>query len=254
MVRLVLVADVHNGPDRPTRPGSVVPGLLRRFVDEMNGRVRPDAVIDLGDRIDNEDPQADAAHAAEVASILAELRASLLQVPGNHDVPGAPVHHPKAIRLGDLTFLVLNTSDPALGGVGGSVSPGQIRAFERLLQESAGPVVVLAHHPLDDHSIEGNPLFAPFPDWAFTREREAIRSAVERSSRVAAVFSGHVHWATVRIVKGIPYVSVPSFLERWQDGGAAPGAYALATFGPGGRLRVDFRSLEAGMVLSFQHG
>ncbi|WP_324715898.1 hypothetical protein U7230_11060 [Carboxydochorda subterranea] len=191
----------------------------------------------------------------------------MLHVRGNHDVPDgppenpvaetkavAPARGPGAVKLGDVTFLVLNTSDPALGGVGGSVSTEQLRAFERLLDESTGPVVVLAHHPLDDHSIEGNPLFAPFPSWAFTREREALRSVIERSARVVAVFTGHVHWGSVRLVNTIPYVSVPSFLERWHESGAAPGAYAVATLGPGRRLRVDFRSLEAGMVVSFQHG
>ncbi|WP_324668612.1 metallophosphoesterase family protein [Geochorda subterranea] len=267
-LRLALVTDIHHGPDKPTRPGSVAPGLLRRFVEVVNDEVRPDLVVDLGDRIDNVDPAQDARRDSEVRAILGELRAPVVHLRGNHDHPrhtdgGAPAplsppapHHagPRRIPSGQWTLLALDTCDPALGGVGGSVSPQQAETFERWLQEGEGPVVVLAHHPLDDHAIDGNPLFAPFPEWAFTREREALRAAMERSGRVVAVFNGHVHWGVVRVTGGIPYVAVPSFLERWRPEGPVPGAYAVATLGPGRRVRVDFRTLEGGMTLRLEHG
>ncbi|NLG68985.1 MAG: hypothetical protein GX496_05370, partial [Firmicutes bacterium] len=78
--------------------------------------------------------------------------------------------------------------------------------------------------------------------------------AMERSGRVVAVFNGHVHWGVVRVTGGIPYVAVPSFLERWRPEGPVPGAYAGATRGPGRRVRVDFRTLEGGMTLRLEHG
>ncbi|NLG68622.1 MAG: hypothetical protein GX496_03510, partial [Firmicutes bacterium] len=74
-LRLALVTDIHHGPDKPTRPGSVAPGLLRRFVEVVNDEVRPDLVVDLGDRIDNVDPAQDARRDSEVRAILGELRA-----------------------------------------------------------------------------------------------------------------------------------------------------------------------------------
>lgn len=263
---VALVADIHRGPDRPTRPGSEAAALLRRFVEEVNGRLRPDVVVDLGDRIDNAEPERDAEWDREVRAILEAARAPVLHLRGNHDHPvaahgglpptGAPAPDagPRRLEVGGWTLIALDTCDPPLGGVGGAVSAQQAETLQRWLDEADGPAVVFSHHPLDDHRIDDNPLFAPFPQWAFTREREALRAILERSGRVAAVFSGHVHRGAVRIVEGIPYVAVPSFLERWGEVGRPPGAYAVAILGPGRQVVVDFRSVESGMHLRFQHG
>lgn len=257
MARIVMVADIHAGCDRPTRPGSQAIPLLGQLVAHVNEHIRPDVVVDLGDRIHDEHPLRDAEHMAAVATVLSRLEAPLIAVPGNHDPgsgPGGPwpqVHH-----VAGLAFVGLNTNDPILDEGGGSLSDRQLDAFETVLGELEGrgePVVVVSHHPLDHQSAGKNPLFAEFPHAMNTREGARAREIMARHRGVVAAFSGHVHWGSLRVMGGIPYVAVPSLTERWQEGTAgAPGAFAVAGIEADRKICVDFRTLEPGLVVVFQ--
>ncbi|XUM20841.1 hypothetical protein ACRAVF_25775 [Bradyrhizobium oligotrophicum S58] len=80
-----MIADIHHGRDTQTKRGAVALQLLERFVTQMNAE-NIDAVIDLGDRISDEDPERDRLLQSDVAMCFAKLAPTHHHVSGNHDV------------------------------------------------------------------------------------------------------------------------------------------------------------------------
>ena len=83
-IRLAIVADIHNGRDIFTKRGTAALPLLKRFIAEVNDGDF-DAVVDLGDRISDEDVDRDKELLAEVVSEFGALEIMHHHVNGNHD-------------------------------------------------------------------------------------------------------------------------------------------------------------------------
>jgi 3',5'-cyclic AMP phosphodiesterase CpdA len=90
-VRFAVITDLHFGRAAPFRGvdrklTGHAPALTATFVDDMNGRVRPDFVMVLGDVIEDESPDADIANYREATAILSGLDMPVHYVYGNHDL------------------------------------------------------------------------------------------------------------------------------------------------------------------------
>jgi len=260
-LRLGLITDIHLGPDRESRLGTVAPQLLETFLEEMR-QFDPAFIVDLGDRIMEVDAPTDRDHTMLVHELLGWVGVPVHHLLGNHDV----AHIPKADLLGLLDLpapyrsvgagsyrcLFLDSADPVIGEYGGHISDAQLAWLEADLGASRRPAIVFCHHPLDDQPIERNPLFREHPGWAMAENRLAVRRVLSRSGIVAAVVTGHAHWNHTSVVDGIPYLTIQGLVETWATGGTPAGAYGKLSVGPGPRahLVVEGRDpLEAELVL-----
>ncbi len=171
---------------------------LARAVEALNAfRPAIDAVLLTGDCVDAGDP----AQYANLARVLARLRAPLFAVPGNHDsrAPFLACFPDMARRKGTFAFVQyavdefpvrlvgLDTLDE--GNPGGVLCATRLNWLDRALVEApAKPTLVFLHHPpfvtgLPDMDSQG--LAAP----------GALAAVLARHPQVGRIAAGHLHRA-----------------------------------------------------------
>jgi len=249
-LRIGLVTDIHHGPDVDVRTGSAARSLLAAFTACMRERFHPDLIVDLGDRINDVDPEADRARLREVRDMLEAAGRPVVYAWGNHDLAHVPPDDARAI-LGKKAdhesldangyhLVVLNSQDPTVEGIGGTLSSDQLDWLERDLRATARPVVVFCHHPLDEQDPGRHWYFADHPGHALAGNRERARRILAASGRVRAVFNGHMHLNTVEVIDGIPYITVMSLVDSKMTSGPS-GCFAEITLTDAGAVEIRVR-------------
>lgn len=267
-MRLGLVSDVHFGPNarhdgKLRKLSDLAPELTRAFVEEMNSEAHPDLVVNLGDVIEDEEPDVDLARYIEFAQMLAEVDAEVMHVAGNHDTVHisdarlAQIWH----RDGALFFsrdfkgwhlVVLRSVDR--GNEGNWLPEEQLEWLADDLAHNACPTLVFVHHPLSDMELTGNRWFERQPHLCRIANRRDVRSVLERCGNVRAVFNGHAHWTHCDVISGIPYVTLQSLIENVDDDapGRAARAHAVVDATPS-RIHVRVAG-EQPLALQFEFG
>lgn len=238
-----LVTDLHFGPEahfagKLRKLTSHAPGLAKAFVERMNTDVRPSMVVNLGDDIEDESPQADRARYQACIDILRGVNAELVNVAGNHDLiylqpsdlleiwgksPENKLY--SSFDRAGIHFVVLHTRERKDLDV--SVGEEQLDWLAADLAEAAAkPIIALMHHSAADQDLRGNRWFEGLPHICLIRERRKIRELFARHGRVMAVFNGHLHWNQLSVFDGIPYITLQSLIENVDDD--APGRAAAA--------------------------
>ena len=242
-----LITDLHFGPEarhdgRLRKLTGRAGELTRAFVARMNSEVRPDLVVNLGDDIEDESPEADLSRYRECNSILRGASGQLVHVAGNHDTihlkvsdllstwgPGpwegsTQAHY--SFDHGGCHFTVLHTHEKK--DVEITVGRRQLEWLAADLAATSLPTVVLMHHSAADQDLRGNHWFEGSPDLCLVQERAELRTIIESvgGSRVRAVFNGHLHCNHLDVIHGIPYITLQSLIENLDDD--APGRPAAA--------------------------
>jgi len=250
--RIALVSDIHHGSQSLTKCGPAALGLLTEFV-RFVGDARPDAVIDLGDRINHVDPHTDKRLQADVAEALRPISAPVYFICGNHDrdhlsvvdneaILGQSLDH-RTIDIGAWR-IVLWRADTRIrrqskDGLSGFVLPeadllwlaGVVRAADR-------PLAIMSHVPVSGQAQTGNYYFERNAA-AATYPTAARARAVVREARVPVVWlAGHVHWNSATIVDGIPHLTMQSLTESFTTSPDPAGAWALLELDDAIALRV----------------
>lgn len=253
IIRIGVIADIHCGPDRDSLPGSRSPLLLDRFVDAMR-ELRPACIVDLGDRINSVSAGQDRVREHYVRRRLEDAGVPVYCVLGNTDVQhltkdealaavrkrgGAEVIDLDAVRL-----ILLDTADPAIKGVGGSIGAEQIEWLRASLADVSVPCLVFGHHPLDEPVLDGHRYFADRSGLAAVQNRADVRAVLEEAPTALAVFAGHLHRTREARIGAIPYMTIGSLIETAYTGGEPGGTYALITVGPDA-LEVTVRGSAA---------
>lgn len=239
-MRFALISDEHFGPQaffggKLRKLSAEAEPLTRAFVQDMNLRERPDLVINLGDVVEDLDREADLREYGRFITALEALDAERLHVAGNHDQinlsdddlralwrHSGPLHYSRDI--GGVHFAVLRTVEVKDTAV--HLPDEQLDWIARDLATASYPAIVLMHHPASEMRLEGNPWFEKFPHICRVAERRRLRSILEESAKVIAVFNGHVHWNHFDVIAGIPYITLQSLVENVEDD--APGRPAAA--------------------------
>ena len=239
---LGLVTDLHFGPEvryrgKLRKLSAHAGALAGAFVERMNGEVKPDLVVNLGDDIEDESPAADRARYAEALDVLRGCHAEVVHVAGNHDTihlakedllsiwgrdPRGELH--SSFDRGGHHFVVLHTRERKDHDV--SVGEEQLAWLAEDLAAHPGPTVALMHHSAADQDLTGNRWFEGSPHICLVRERRKLRALFEQHGDVRAVFNGHLHWNHLDLVGGLPYVTLQSLVENLDDD--APGRAAAA--------------------------
>jgi predicted phosphodiesterase len=202
----------------------------------MNGAVRPDLVVNLGDDIEDDGPAADRERYGACVGTLRGVEAELFHVAGNHDTihlgPDdllAAWGRPEISRLhyafdrGGFHFTVLHTRERKDLDV--SLGDEQLAWLAEDLTGTTLPTVVLMHHSAADQDLRGNRWFEGSPHLCLVRERRALRRLLQQHG-VLAVFNGHLHWNHLDVIEGVPYVTLQSLIENLDED--APGRPAAA--------------------------
>lgn len=229
-LRLALVADIHHGRDTFTKQGTAALPLLERFIDKANDG-NFDAVIDLGDRISDEDPARDRELQAEVAQRFRSLKIPHHHVSGNHDhamleqvendaILGRPTHS-RALRIGDLRVVFWQPDVSLTKERGFHLAPGDLGSLTQLLADDDAPTLLVSHVPLSGHAQTGNHYFERNPGHSTYAEIDDIRRVIAAATCPVVALAGHVHWNTLSVVDGTPHITLQSLTETFTTGEAA---------------------------------
>ncbi len=219
---------------------------------------RPACIVDLGDRVNSVAAGQDAVRERYVRRRLEEAGVLVHHVLGNTDLERLPKHEALAavqkgwpaetVDLDEVRLVLLDTLDPPVEEVGGSIGAAQLEWLRAAISERSAPSLVFGHHPFDEPVLDGHHYFTGRPSRAAVQNRAEVRAVLERAPAAAAVFSGHLHRTSAAAISGIPYVTVGSLVDTAYTDGEPAGAYAIVTVGAdavevhvAGRAPAEFR-------------
>jgi hypothetical protein len=235
-LRLAFVADIHHGENSFTKMGAHALPLMaefRRFV----AQARPDAVIDLGDRISDRDHATDLRLEQEVAEAFSAIAVPRFHLCGNHDrdhlsvaeneaILGQPLGH-RIIDLGDWR-LVLWAADSKIHRPGGFVlQEADLLWLAATVNAADRPLAIMSHVPISGHGQTGNYYFERNPEFSTYPGAERARAVLRQAKVPVVCLSGHVHWNTLTTVDGIPHLTLQSLTESFTTLPEPAGSWGL---------------------------
>ena len=246
-LRLALVTDIHHGAPKKTKKGDAALPLLRKFVINVNA-VKPDLVIDLGDRISDVDPETDRQLEADVGNVFSELETKRLHLLGNHDLEYLDAATNAQVLRADMAHRIVDLDAVRLvqwqANVridrtrGMAVTDAELDWLRSALTSDDRPTIVLTHVPLDNASMTGNYYFQNNPHLSGYRNGSAIRRLLQDNGNVIACLAGHTHWNKLSTIDGIQFITVQSLTESFTTGGEASAAWAEVEIGNAIRWRT----------------
>jgi 3',5'-cyclic-AMP phosphodiesterase len=226
-LRIAIVTDIHHGQDAEAKKGASALRLLADFAAFVE-RERPDLVLDLGDRISDEDPATDRGHERDIADAFAPIRAvaPVYHLCGNHDRDFLSVADNEAIlgqELASQTLdlggwrIVLWRADTLIRRPGGFVCPdSDLDWLRQVIAAADRPLLIASHVPLSGHSQIANYYFQRNPAAStYAADGDRIRAVLRASQVPTLCLAGHVHWNTVTTVDGIPHLTQQSLTESF---------------------------------------
>ncbi len=250
--RLGIVTDIHyaDKPSAGTRQHQASLAKLTEAVERWSSQ-NVDAAIQLGDLVDaSPTVERETEDLRKILAVLRKLKAPLYFSLGNHCVltltkqqfleQWGAVRTWYSFPLKGYRCIVLDSAFTSDGRPYGGrefdwrdafVPPEQLKWLREELQRSPQPAVVFVHHRLDgdDHYSVSN--------------AAAVRSILEASGRVVAVFHGHQHVNDHKAIGGIHYCTLKALVD-----GDPPesSAYGVLDFYPDRKLHLNgFRLLAS---------
>lgn len=214
---LALITDVHHGSDSEYVRGSVALPLFEGALEEIQAR-RPALLVDLGDRINDREPNAARAAMTEVAARFRALSLPRVHLQGNNDnLSRLEQEELFAVQFGNWSLELggwhLIFLDTFSGSVEGTVSAETLEWLGVTLEENTLPAVVFSHQPLDGQPLLGNVFFGrEYLYQAHPKGHEAARRILTSSGKVRLAVSGHAHWNHRVTVAGIPYLTLDALV------------------------------------------
>jgi len=235
-VRLAIVADIHHGADQFTKKGTAALPLMADFA-RFVADAKPDLVLDLGDRISDEDRDTDLRLEREVADAFKAIETPIHHICGNHDrdhlsvaenaeILGQDLDH-ATVDLGDWT-LVLWRADSRIRRPGGFLlTEADLLWLAATVRTATKPLLLASHVPISGHSQEGNYYFERNPESSTYPGAERARAILATARVPVVAIAGHVHWNTLTIVDGMPHFTLQSLTETFTTHPAPAAAWAL---------------------------
>lgn len=231
-VHLAIITDLHHGRDTGKVRGPLALGLLGQIINDIH-QLKPDAVIELGDRLTDENPSADHQRLLELAKEFKRLPYPRHHISGNHDMlPKAEQEAILEANLGnqlvevkDWTLIFLETFDATTGGL---LSADTLAWLESAIKQVQHQAVIFSHQPLHGQWLEGNPYFErDYMEHTCAKGAEHARAIIKKSGKVRLCVSGHAHWFDHRVVDGTPYLTLLGPTESHWSNGEASEAWSM---------------------------
>lgn len=255
--KLILFSDLHYAQKSQIIPGSnaekrklvhFTEPLVNKLIYKINTSIHPDAVITLGDLIEdccNHDN--DITNLKYIWNILKKIESPFYSITGNHDLRTMysrkeveeimEYNHStfsKDVNGYHLVFLGLDVNcnlgkDLSLseGGIIKThfLSNNDLEWLRNDLKQNRLPSIVFVHYGIAEDTMEGNWWFEKCPHYALLGNRKELKEILKEDKNLLAVFSGHQHWTKKIVEDGIPYYIIGSLTENINMDGIPDGVY-----------------------------
>lgn len=252
-VRICIVADIHHGKPSATKRGDVALALMEDFARFAHDTA-PDLVVDLGDRISDENRDADLALQYEVAEAFRAVDAPISHINGNHDrdhlsvadnegILGQTLAH-QTIDIGDWRIVLWRADTLIRRGPdysGFLLTEADLIWLSRTVQNADRPLLVVSHVPVSGHSQIGNYYFERNAESATYPQATRAREVLAQARFPVVCLAGHVHWNTITTVQGITHLTQQSLTESFTTCGEPAGAFGVLELGETVRWEVQGR-------------
>jgi Icc protein len=224
VLRIGLIADLHNGPNPVITRGVQAIALLENALKRIH-RARVDMVVDLGDRINSGDRHSEQERLGQAADLLREIPEQRVHLLGNHDIDHlSPGDNERAlqtecvsrvVRVGEweLLFWYANVNP---GPHGYTLNTGDLEWLDHASAQLSRPTLLFSHIPIGGAPITGNRYFEKLPAGAACYSNaERAREIVRRQEAIVACIAGHTHWNTIHLADGVPHITVQSVTQSF---------------------------------------
>jgi hypothetical protein len=237
--RIAVIGDVHHGPPIATKRSERAVSLLEGAVRAIEAE-KPDLVLDMGDRINDMDPQTDRRLLREVADVFRGLSAPRIHLLGNHDMCFMDrAANEEALETGvanhvrDLGSWRLVVFQPTVeirrpGGFA-PIDQADLDWLAATLSASDQPAMIVSHVPVSGHPMTSNYYFDGRHEFSTYPNRDAVLKLLDETVAPVAWLSGHVHWNTFIRIAGVPHITMQSLSESFTTGGEAAGTWGTLT-------------------------
>jgi 3',5'-cyclic AMP phosphodiesterase CpdA len=216
----------------------------------------PDVIVHTGDIVHNGRPD----EYAQAVATLAKARAPVYVLAGNKDNRAnlwaafsacgylAPDSDFIDYVIDDYPVRLIALDTLNSGSNKGDFCPERVRRLIDLIDaETTKPIVVFTHHPPFEVMVGPDRLH-----FETSEKMSQLRRALQRSGRVVAVFSGHVHRAAAGHVGSIPASVMPCIATTLRFGEYPPQmkmrpVYQVHRFDPDWGFATETRIVGAGL-------
>lgn len=245
LIKVGLMTDLHYADKPPTKTRFYREALakLDEAVEVMN-REKPALVVELGDFIDQADSvDREIEWLRTMESHFARLSMPRRYVLGNHCVGTLTKQEFAAntkasgsfesFEAGGVTFVILDScfrsdgtpySRKNFDWKDANVPKDELSWLDSQLSKASGPVIVLAHQRLDADKAHA------------VQNAAEVRSLLEKSGKVLAVFQGHSHKNDYQQIAGIHYTTLVAMVE---GSGVENNGYTMLDVFADGSLRLN---------------
>ena len=245
LIKVGLMTDLHYADKPPTKTRFYREALakLDEAVEVMN-REKPALVIELGDFIDQANSvDREIEWLRTMESHFARLSMPRHYVLGNHCVGTLTKQEFAAntkasgsfesFEAGGVTFVILDScfrsdgtpySRKNFDWKDANVPKDELSWLDSQLSKASGPVIVLAHQRLDADKAHA------------VQNAAEVRSLLEKSGKVLAVFQGHSHKNDYQQIAGIHYTTLFAMVE---GSGVENNGYTMLDVFADGSLRLN---------------
>ena len=238
-LRIAIVTDIHHGKPSTAKRGDAALGLMEDFAHFVKDSGATH-VLDMGDRISDENRDTDLVLAAEVAEAFRAVPAPVWHLNGNHDRDHMSVADNEALLGQSLDHavhdidgwrIVLWRADSRIRrgdeGNGFVLTEADLVWLSRTMQATDRPTLVVSHVPISGHAQTGNYYFQNNPGSSTYPMADRARAALALARVPVVCLAGHVHWNTVTTVDGITHFTQQSLTESFTTAGEPAGAMGL---------------------------
>jgi len=210
-MRFAVLADIHYASQATpvgTRRCDLADLLLLRAVHRLNRYLRPDAVILLGDLINDGTGRSAELELRRLQTIIGLLQAPVIVLPGNHDPQpetfyGTMPRSPETVDCSGVRFV--SFLDAERPGYNAERSTEDLARLRAQADHPAGPLVCLQHVPLFPPGSHDCP-------YNYTNAAEVISAC--RAAGTSLVVSGHYHRGIPLMEQdGVRYLAAPALCE-----------------------------------------
>lgn len=243
-LKMVLVSDIHlihegdgEGLSRKFIANKELPNTLELFSQIVNDEIKPDLVIDLGDRIIDLNKEYDIEHTQQVfQAVDGSVNCPVFHVDGNHDIINLSKEElseffhspmlPYSTTFNGWKLIFIDSHDPMIKKCGGQLSENQLEWLTHEMNCDSLPKIVFSHHPLNQHYVDRN-LCIPskFYPLMILQNKEEVKSILENGKNFVAHASGHLHFWGLRSTNHGTYIVNPPLSVLYPNNESTPGYF-----------------------------